>query len=402
MKKILIIDDDPMVIDTYGPKFRSAGYEVETAPDGETGLAKIESFKPDLIHLDLLLPKFDGVEIIKVLRSHEEWKRTPIVVLSTAYNSDIVQEAWKAGATICFSKHDTTPTRFFDTVHRIMSSGDGSGHPRARSKRDANITADLLSQGLESSQITLREAFVSGATALSDEIGNSLHSYSETGDHSRRTVLLAALLRKIHRITGYAGMSGFRRISHLAGALEVLIGAVLARPEHLTPSCAKTIFYGIVSLRKMIAEVRFDHAETFDNNLVMAVDDDPVSLEVLSFALDKAGLKPICLTNPAIAIQVLAQNRFDLVFLDIDMPGVSGLDVCKGMKTTMTNRDTPVIFVTGVADYVFREKTDLHGGDDLIAKPFLAVEVAVKALVFRFRERQSPAGSSPGGAPRQT
>ena len=95
MKKILIIEDDSVVASIYGNKFTQAGFEVQTATDGAMGLQLLKTFQPDLVQLDLMLPKVNGVEIIKHIRGQPELKSLPIIVLSNAYVASLMQDAWK-------------------------------------------------------------------------------------------------------------------------------------------------------------------------------------------------------------------------------------------------------------------------------------------------------------------
>ncbi|MBP6702485.1 MAG: response regulator, partial [Vicinamibacteria bacterium] len=68
MKRILIIEDDPLISKVYSSKYESAGFDTATAADGQEGLDKLKSFKPDLVHLDLTIPKVNGVDIIRHIR----------------------------------------------------------------------------------------------------------------------------------------------------------------------------------------------------------------------------------------------------------------------------------------------------------------------------------------------
>src|SRR5437667_9903335 len=103
MKKILIIEDDQIVANIYRNKFSVEGYTVEIAHDGHAGLETIRSFRPDAVILDLMLPKLTGVELMKKVRSESEFQKLPIIVFSNTYLTNMVQEAWKAGATKCLS-----------------------------------------------------------------------------------------------------------------------------------------------------------------------------------------------------------------------------------------------------------------------------------------------------------
>ena len=104
MKNVLIIEDDQIVANVYRNKLAVEGYKAEIASDGENGLKVMRTFKPDVIILDLMLPKMSGVEVIKQIRSEDEFAKVPVIVFSNTYLTNMIQEAWKAGATKCLSK----------------------------------------------------------------------------------------------------------------------------------------------------------------------------------------------------------------------------------------------------------------------------------------------------------
>src|SRR4051794_24029153 len=102
--KILIIEDDQLVANVYRNKFAHEGFQAETAPSGNVGLELVSSFRPDAVLLDLLLPGVTGLEVMRRIREQKEFEKLPIIVFSNTYLSNMVQEAWKAGATRCLSK----------------------------------------------------------------------------------------------------------------------------------------------------------------------------------------------------------------------------------------------------------------------------------------------------------
>jgi len=91
MKKMLIVEDDQIVGSIYRHKFQVEGFQVELALDGDAGLKAVEGFKPDVVILDLMLPKLNGVEVLKRLRAKPETKSLPVIVLTNAYMSSLVQ-----------------------------------------------------------------------------------------------------------------------------------------------------------------------------------------------------------------------------------------------------------------------------------------------------------------------
>jgi DNA-binding response OmpR family regulator len=78
---------------------------------------------------------------------------------------------------------------------------------------------------------------------------------------------------------------------------------------------------------------------------------------------------------------LLEETRFDLVLLDIEMPGMNGFELCKRLRALPRHATTPVIFVSGHSDFANRAKGVLSGGDDLISKPVFPIELAVKAVI---------------------
>src|SRR5439155_18717092 len=122
MSKILIVEDDQIVANIYRNKFSVDGFQVEVALDGQAGLELTRSFRPDAIILDLMLPKMTGVELMKQLRSEPEFQHLPVIVFSNTYLTNMVQEAWKAGATKCLSKANCSPKQVIEVVRNALAN----------------------------------------------------------------------------------------------------------------------------------------------------------------------------------------------------------------------------------------------------------------------------------------
>src|SRR5579872_854089 len=127
MKKILIIEDDQLVANIYRNKFSADGFHVEIAFDGQAGFDLVKTFHPDAVVLDLMLPKITGVELLKKIRAEAGLQQLPIIVFSNTYLSNMVQEAWKAGATKCLSKANCTPKQVIEALRGLLTLPSAAG-----------------------------------------------------------------------------------------------------------------------------------------------------------------------------------------------------------------------------------------------------------------------------------
>jgi CheY-like chemotaxis protein len=101
-------------------------------------------------------------------------------------------------------------------------------------------------------------------------------------------------------------------------------------------------------------------------------------------------MKPTPAGSAAEALQLLAGTDFDLIFLDVDMPGMNGYELCSKLRTMPQYKKTPVVFVTALTDFDNRTSSMMAGGNDFIAKPFLFIELTVKSLVHVLRAKLQP------------
>ncbi len=98
LKKILIVEDEDAMRQALSAKFKNSGFEVLTAPDGEVGYAMAIKEKPDLLMLDILMPKMDGVSLVKKIREDSSWgKEVPIIMLTNLNDPDSVSEVASFG-----------------------------------------------------------------------------------------------------------------------------------------------------------------------------------------------------------------------------------------------------------------------------------------------------------------
>ena len=97
-KRILIVDDEKDLVDMLKLRLEAAGYEILEAYDGQEGLEKAKDEKPDLILLDLMLPKMDGYQLCRILKFDEDYKHIPIIMLTARAQQQDKQQGTTCGA----------------------------------------------------------------------------------------------------------------------------------------------------------------------------------------------------------------------------------------------------------------------------------------------------------------
>jgi len=119
MKKILFIEDEQSLQKTFEDVFKKEGYEIISALNGEVGLRLIKSEKPDLVLLDLILPKIHGLEVLEKIKKDPETKNIPVIILTNIEGAKDVERALELGATTYLVK---TSYALKDIVNKIKKT----------------------------------------------------------------------------------------------------------------------------------------------------------------------------------------------------------------------------------------------------------------------------------------
>ena len=119
IKKITVIEDDEILLKAINIELLSSGFEVFSATNGEAGLELIKSKKPDLIILDLVMPKMDGFEVLKLLQNNKKLDKIPVIVLSNLSQKEEVDKAMALGANDFFEKATTNLGNLSDKIKQL-------------------------------------------------------------------------------------------------------------------------------------------------------------------------------------------------------------------------------------------------------------------------------------------
>jgi CheY-like chemotaxis protein len=383
MKKILIIEDDQIVANVYRNKLAVEGYQTEVAADGETGLKIMRTFQPHLIIIDLMLPTMSGVDVIKEIRTENDFTKTPIIVFSNTYLTNLVQDAWRAGANKCLSKANCTPKDVIEVVRHTI--GD-SGAMRS-AKIDLPKTEITAGETDKEFQADLRQTFIENLSATLYSLRAVLQSLVKSDNDVTRLKQIYELYRQVHGLSGNAGIAGLAIISQMAAALEALLKEIYEKPKNVNASTIRTIAMSVDFLGILFDKAISPENQEIPVSKILVVDDEAISRRAIVYALEKARLKSVNTEDPQAALKLLSENDFDLVFLDVDMPGITGYELCAKLRAMPQHKKTPVVFVTSLNDFDNRTSSTMAGGNDFIAKPFLFIELSVKALIHVLRGR---------------
>ncbi len=120
-QKVLIIEDEESLLQMYQTKFEHENYEVVTAGDGSEGIVKAKSEKPDIILLDIILPKKDGFMVLKELKADKATSDIKVIMLTNLGQDEDVSKGKKLGAVDYLVKANLTPAQLVDKVAKYLN-----------------------------------------------------------------------------------------------------------------------------------------------------------------------------------------------------------------------------------------------------------------------------------------
>lgn len=123
MRKVLLIDDDPVVTALYGKMLRAQGFDVETAADGEQGLRALRRRMPDVVLLDLDMPKVSGVAWLRTVRSRARSRHLPVVILTAGRKRRQLRAAKQSDAVFVLSKATVRPEIVVEAITAAATVG---------------------------------------------------------------------------------------------------------------------------------------------------------------------------------------------------------------------------------------------------------------------------------------
>ena len=209
----------------------------------------------------------------------------------------------------------------------------------------------------------------------------------EKDSEQERTAALLSLQVAVSAIVSMTSDWDLRPAWQLSSALELLLKRVAEKPRNFTSSSLRTICNAIDTLHQVCVSGVRPNLIIEPPLKILAVDDDPLCLRALLFAMQKAHLHSDTAANGVQAVELAQKTPYDIVFMDIQMPEMDGIEACARIREGGLNATTPIVFVTIASDFATRARTTASGGNDFMAKPFLVFELSLKAMTVVMRSR---------------
>ena len=207
-----------------------------------------------------------------------------------------------------------------------------------------------------------------------------------TGDEGRKRVI-REMNEHVQALKAAAAHPDLISCWKVISSVEGLLKHLAEKPSIVNPSILHTLG-GSIDLLDRLCQAG-PTADLLNEPPVrfLAVDDDAISRHTVSFALKRALNPPELAENGAAGLALTEANAYDTIFLDVQMPGMDGFEVCRKIRAGERNRSTPIVFITCQSDFNSRAMSTLAGGCELIGKPFVTFEVTAKALVLALNHR---------------
>lgn len=292
---------------------------------------------------------------------------------------------------------------------RIMIS-NGNEQPPGKMHGNAVGTIVSTANHLESSGKSNEHgasASVSSFFALASEYALFMRSVFEeasgASDIEARQSALSNVQLAVHTLATSAKQHQLSVTGTIGTALAALLKRLAQNPKTVNSSTLNTVSKALDLLERVCVPGVEESLQNFPPIQILVVDDEPLARRTVVGTLELAFGKPDNADHGAKALVRASQKAYDIIFTDIEMPMMDGYEFCRNVRAEGPNRNVPIAFITTHIDAASRDAAARNGGTDFIAKPFLPVEITVKALTLAWDKRlreitESPRGPGGNGA----
>ncbi len=389
--KFLVVDDEMISRHAMSLALKKAFGEPDLAVNAEEALVRTGGQAYDVIFLDVQMPGMDGFELCTKIREGENNRKTPIIFVTVQSDYEARSKSTLSGGNDLLGK----PFLIFEiTVKALTLALQGRLERQLAVQEDRRVS--------KAGKVTVETAKeTESPTVHIEPLRDFCRAIRESTNEASRQSLLADALLRVTSLMAKNNSMTRHPTTQICSALEGLLKKMLQNTKNSTPSAVATVSAAVDLLYDLCESVPLDGPPVNSPVNILVVDDDLVTRRVMVGALQTYFTKPESVENGEEALVRATDKPYDIIFMDIMMPGMDGFETCKKIRETVFNRATPVVFVTSSDDFETRSRMRPDAGDELMGKPFLIPEIIVKALTISLRNRirkpeaapQVPAGA---------
>lgn len=412
MKKILLIEDDVGVVSAL--KTRLGGhYELEVAGDGQSGYYSISERKPNAVLLDATIQQMEPLKVMGKIRAQKRFNNLPFFILVDSFPNEVAEEAMLAGAVGAFSKSDP---HYLDDLSRELAdhfkpaaarSGtnfitriDSRPTPGQQPKRTTLATHEEIDLTPVSSLVAAEpeEPVVNDSEQLrelfSESFSSKVHTarqafvvYMTAKDAASRLSYYERFYKTVASLRAEAAQCELTGLMRLLDPLERRARDLRDNVEGASASSRQVLANAIDLMASMNHQVSELPALNRLSPTALVMDDEAVSRRAITIGLEKAQIRVTPVDSGDGAIKECEVSRFDLILLDVEMPGMNGFAVCARIRAMPEHRETPILFISALDDLRSRASSKISGGNQFISKPVNFLELSITATALLLKQR---------------
>ena len=411
MKKVLIVEAELSFGMAYVRAFVVGGFNAVHATSAGKASAMLGDSRPDVVVLCLRPRDARALSLIEEIRSAPRTRTLPIIAFARDNVGEMMDDAQSKGATESFMLGPGGAADLVNAVNRAFPSSPKSPPPAVRKpdseaqapvRAPTQLAASIPEPPVKQSDVPRQPARPPTAPArpapaprrdppgMKGDSIQKLREFSRNLFATRDRSLHEPLLREMHELmhSFVAGMppDQSRFLTQFMQTFLGLLRELSENPGSASTSNLRTLMQAVHCLEWLLQQPPAPDQDEADFK-ILSVDDDPSIRNLIKLGLTSARLGPDSAKDATEGLDLSRRRRYELFILDVNMPGLSGFELCEKLRASPQYKRTPVIFVTGSDTFESRVRSAGIGGSDFIGKPFLVKELAVKVLIHLLPHR---------------
>lgn len=364
-KRVLLLHHDQLLANLFRDRLEDANFSVDVVHDAETALKQAGESVLDAVVMDSVLP---GVDLTKLIPQFQALAKPPLPVIVLPNSRAIFAETALEVGAIGLQRGVNPIADVVDALQKAL-----------KLEHTAAITKSL---SFRPDEAWLSASLGAAAEVLS-QLRRALHEINRDG--AAASAATQDFYQRVHGFAEQMAILGQRPLYSLAAQIEALAYDLSKFPEQINPSVMRTLSQALDFLSSLLPEGIRSRLKDPGAAQVLIVDDEEGARKIIMAAMRLANLKSVAADTPTTALSALGVQSFDLIFLDVGLPEMTGFELCSKIRALQLHEKTPIVFITGMATFQNRVQSSLSGGNDFVGKPFNISELGLKALIWVFR-----------------